>query len=64
MDNHLYSTTQVAAMLDKAAVTVRKAARVHRIGAQVGRARVFNMADIEKLAAVIHERDGRPPKAK
>lgn len=56
----LYSTTQVAALLDKAPVTVRKAARVHGIGVQVGRDRAFTAEDIERLQQVIHDRSGRP----
>ena len=60
----LYSTTQVAALLDKAPVTVRKAARVHGIGIQVGRDRAFTAKDIEQLQKVIHDRSGRPAKAK
>lgn len=60
----IYSTTEVAAMLGKAPVTVRKAARDYGIGSQAGRSRVFTPADIERLRKVIHERDGRPVKAK
>jgi hypothetical protein len=56
----LYSTTQVAALLEKATVTVRKAARVHGIGVQVGRDRAFTAEDIEQLQKVIHDRSGRP----
>lgn len=56
----LYSTTQVAALLDKAPVTVRKAARVHGIGVQIGRDRAFTAEDIEQLQKVIHVRSGRP----
>ena len=59
----LYSTTQVAALLDKAPVTVRKAARVHGIGIQVGRDRAFTAKDIEQLQKVIHDRSGRPKRA-
>lgn len=59
----LYSTTQVAALLDKAPVTVRKAARVHGIGIQVGRDRAFTAKDIEQLQQVIHDRSGRPKRA-
>ena len=56
----LYSTTQVAALLDKAPVTVRKAARVHGIGVQIGRDRAFTAEDIEQLQKIIHDRSGRP----
>ena len=58
----IYSTNQVATMLGKAPVTVRKAAREHGIGRQAGRARVFTAADIEKLRAIIREHSGRPQK--
>lgn len=56
----IFSTTRVAAMLGKAPVTVRKAARVHGIGSQAGRGRVFTSADVEKLRKVIHDHSGRP----
>jgi len=56
----LYSTTQVAFLLDKAPVTVRKAARVHGIGVQLGHERAFTAEDIERLQKVIHDRSGRP----
>lgn len=59
----LYSTTQVAFMLDKAPVTVRKAARVHSIGVQIGRDRAFTAEDIERLQRVIQDHSGRPRKA-
>ena len=62
MSSTLYSVTQVAALLGKATVTVRKAARVHGIGQKAGTVRVFSAADIEKLRAVIHDHAGQPRK--
>lgn len=62
MSSTLYSVTQAAALLDKAPVTVRKAARVHGIGVKAGSLYVFTPTDIETLRAVIHEHSGRPLK--
>ena len=60
----LYNVNQVAALLSKAAVTVRKAARDHGIGVKTGRDYVFTESDIERLRAVIHEHRGQPRKPK
>lgn len=62
MGRTLYTVNQVAAMLDKAAVTVRKAARVHGIGSKGGRDHLFTVSDVERLRVVIRDRRGRPPK--
>lgn len=56
----LYSVTQAAALLNKAAVTVRKAARDHGIGRKPGRDWLFTNADIESLQAVIRDHRGQP----
>ena len=64
MSQPLYSVNEVAAMLDKAPVTVRKAARDHSIGQKPGRDWLFTNADIESLRAVIHEHRGQPRKVK
>ena len=58
----LYTVNQVAAMLDKAAVTVRKAARVHGIGSKAGRDHLFTATDVERLRVVIRDHSGRPAK--
>ena len=58
----LYSTNQAATILGKPAVTVRKAARTHKIGVQIGRNRAFTAADIERLREIIHPHSGRPRK--
>lgn len=64
MADTLYTVTEVAAMLDKAAVTVRLAARTHGIGVKAGRDYVFTDADIERLRAIIHDHSGQPRKPK
>lgn len=48
----LYSTPEAAAILGKAPSTIRQNARRHGIGTVVGRSRVFNEADLERLRAV------------
>lgn len=62
MANTLYTVNQVAALLGKAAVTVRKTARDHGIGSKVGRDRLFTESDIERLRKIIRDHSGRPPK--
>lgn len=59
----LYSTEQVAALLGRPAVTVRKAARDHGIGVKIGKSRGFTAADIERLRGVIRDHRGRPPRS-
>ena len=64
MSQPLYSVNQAAAMLNKAPVTVRKAARDHGIGQKPARVWLFTSADIEILRAVIRENRGQPRKPK
>ena len=59
-----YTVYQAAALLGKAPVTVRQAARDHGIGQKPGRDHIFTEADIERLRAVIRPHRGRPRKPK
>ena len=59
-----YTVNQVAALLGKAVVTVRKAARDHDIGQKPGRDRIFTGADVDRLRAVIRDHRGQPRKPK
>lgn len=57
----LYTCAEAGALLDKAPVTVRQLARRHNIGSIVGKTRVFDAADLERLRAL--PGPGRPKRA-
>jgi hypothetical protein len=60
MDTTLYSTTDAAARIGASPVTVRRLARLHRIGRQVAGVHLFGAADLAALAARFRGRAGNP----
>lgn len=62
MPEILYSSTEVAALVGKAASTVKQLARTHDIGRIVGHSRVFTEEDIERLRALPGPGRPRTPK--
>ena len=58
-DKKMYSVNEVAAMLGKSIIAIRKIVARHNLGTKVGRDWVLTEEDIEKVRRV--PKPGRPP---